>query len=166
MQFVGHVSRKLDFLLLTFSGFGGGTSWFPFWSSGRLLGLLYSLFMMFIIFFYMCNLRALLATVRLERPIDGFHDIMYYGTSRKFYLPTDIGDFWPDEKSEQAWQGDQKRFGYWFQLVELVVATGGNYSLIDHRGLPPGAVEEIVGAKATTLHHSKTSFYFCWKLSI
>ena len=109
--------------------------------------------MMFIIFFYSSNLRAELIAIKSMRPINNADDVLFYGLSMKFYLPVEIKDFWPDRNSEQAWTGDEKDFSYWFAIADLVWATGGNYSMVANRGLPEGAIEELVDFRSNTIHH-------------
>ena len=83
-----------DFVLLTFGALlePDPINWFPRWSSGKFMLLLWSFFSLFITMFYNCNLRANLIAVDYEKPVDSANDILDRGQT--IYMPRDIPQFW------------------------------------------------------------------------
>lgn len=78
---LGPLTHRFDFLLLTIASFTepDPLPWFPKWSSGKLLVLIWSTLSTFMLFFYTSNLRAKLAAVRTEKPIDSAMDAVERG---------------------------------------------------------------------------------------
>ncbi|TRY79366.1 hypothetical protein TCAL_14786 [Tigriopus californicus] len=72
--------NPIDFFLLTFTTFVEPykINWFPSWSAGKMLALLWSLFALLMVSFYMSNLRTNLIAPGLEPEINNHEDILKY----------------------------------------------------------------------------------------
>lgn len=84
------VSTKWDFLIFPFCKFvePDPVPWFPAWSTGRALVLLWSVFSLIIVLAYSCNLRANLIAKDYEAPIKTHQDVLDRGEN--IYLPSAV----------------------------------------------------------------------------
>ncbi|XP_059085026.1 uncharacterized protein LOC131882025 [Tigriopus californicus] len=72
--------NPVDFFLLTFTTFvePDKINWFPTWSVGKLMTLLWSVFALLVVSFYTSNLRTNLIAPNLEPEINSHEDVLKY----------------------------------------------------------------------------------------
>ena len=84
----GSVTHPMDFIILSTASITepDPLPWFPKFSAGKLLVLVWDIFCLNINFFYYCNLRTQLMMVEYENPIDSNQAVIESG--RPFYMET------------------------------------------------------------------------------
>ena len=123
--------------------------WFPSWSAGKLLILLWSIMGMFLNFGFNCNLRAVIIAKDYESPVNSLQDVLDRGQTP--YLPIEVPFIWPSRVGESVFL-DEK----WKAITEMTFMKGGNYSLTQSGGeVPDWAYKDIMDNGASYFTHSK-----------
>ena len=134
-------THKLDFIIMTFCGITepDPIPWFPKWSTGKILILLWSAFGLIMNLTYQCNLRAMLTTVEYEKPIESLRDLLDRG--KRVYIPADLFDEYIKEVMKA---GNSTVNNEVLQTIALAEKTNGLYWLTLTKGdLPPGTVDDV-----------------------
>lgn len=87
MKLAKQEKHRLNFFIFPFAKFSEPEPlpWFNKWSAGKFLTFTWSILTLFLIFFYVSNLRAYILLIEYEKPADTLMDI--YERGARVYIP-------------------------------------------------------------------------------